>query len=229
MLSEGWSALRCVGSSVLVRIVYRERAAVTSLSQAWNRFGISHSHSIGWGGNRRLCELALIQSDQHVSVQHSLALCALPSSLSKIEGKMSRTHTWVTVCLQVDRNSPVGIRYLFVLWLFLWCNIISVCEDWPDVRHKSVVTLTIHWVLQCYCESRPSSLAHCHWQAVQPKGKHSWDSQSEGTHEWERKMYANELQSPDPKKVINICMTGQMTAYFHGNMLVSSEVSDGDG
>lgn len=36
-------------------------------------------------------------------------------------------------------------------------------------------------------------------------------------------------QSPDHREVINICMTGQMTAYFHGNMLVNSEMSGGDG
>lgn len=30
------------------------------------------------------------------------------------------------------------------------------------------------------------------------------------------------------KEVINICMTEKMTAYFHGNTLVSSEMSGGD-
>lgn len=37
------------------------------------------------------------------------------------------------------------------------------------------------------------------------------------------------LQSLDHREVINICMTGQMTAYFHGNVVVSSEMSGGDG
>lgn len=37
------------------------------------------------------------------------------------------------------------------------------------------------------------------------------------------------LQSLDHREVINICMTGQMTAYFHGNIVVSSEMSGGDG
>lgn len=36
-------------------------------------------------------------------------------------------------------------------------------------------------------------------------------------------------QSSDHREVINICMTGQMTAYFHGNMLISSAMSGGDG
>lgn len=35
-------------------------------------------------------------------------------------------------------------------------------------------------------------------------------------------------QPPDYREVINICMTGQRTAYFHVNILVSSEVSAGD-
>lgn len=36
-------------------------------------------------------------------------------------------------------------------------------------------------------------------------------------------------KSPVYKEVINICMTEQMTAYFHGNALVSPEMSGGDG
>lgn len=67
----GWSALRCGGRRVLVRLVYcREHAAVTLLSQAWNLSGTFLSPSREWVGNRGLCELVLIQSDQRVSVQH---------------------------------------------------------------------------------------------------------------------------------------------------------------
>lgn len=56
---------------MLVKVVYRrEQATVTLLSQAWNLSGTFLSPSREWGGNRGLCELLLIQSDQRVSVQH---------------------------------------------------------------------------------------------------------------------------------------------------------------
>lgn len=54
----------------------------------------------------------------------------------------------------------------------------------------------------------------------------------ESTHERGKRVCAacvERQQSPDRREVINICMTAQMTSYFHGNMLVSSEVSGGDG
>lgn len=56
---------------MLVKVVYRrEQATVTLLSQAWNLSGTFLSPTREWGGNRGLCELVLIQSDQRVSVQH---------------------------------------------------------------------------------------------------------------------------------------------------------------
>lgn len=43
-----------------------------------------------------------------------------------------------------------------------------------------------------------------------------------------KKRFVEKQKSPVHKEVINICMTEQMTAYFHGNTLVSSEMSGGD-
>lgn len=43
-----------------------------------------------------------------------------------------------------------------------------------------------------------------------------------------RFFFFEEDKSPVHKEVINICMTEQMTAYFHGNALVSPEMSAGD-
>lgn len=40
--------------------------------------------------------------------------------------------------------------------------------------------------------------------------------------------FFEEDKSPVHKEMINICMTEQMTAYFHGNALVSPEMSAGD-
>lgn len=49
-----------------------------------------------------------------------------------------------------------------------------------------------------------------------------WEYERESTHEKKRVCApcVEDQQSPAVRKVINICMTGRMTAYFHGNMLV---------
>lgn len=63
------------------------------------------------------------------------------------------------------------------------------------------------------------------------KSEEKKKKQSESAHQRgkEKKIFFfEEDKSPVHKEVINICMTEQMTAYFHGNALVSPEMSAGD-
>lgn len=71
---------------------------------------------------------------------------------------MSRTHTWVTAYIHVDRKSPVWIRYL---WPLLWGNIISFCEDWPDLCHKSAATLLQSITEYCSVTGKVDRLLLC--------------------------------------------------------------------
>lgn len=70
-VSVEYCILSFAASGVLARIVYWEHATVTSLSQAWNFSDTFPSPPREWGGNRRLCKLALIQSDQRANLQHN--------------------------------------------------------------------------------------------------------------------------------------------------------------
>lgn len=68
----------------------------------------------------------------------------------------------------------------------------------------------------------------CCWGLRVRKKKKQSESAHQRGKEKKKRFFFEEDKSPVHKEVINICMTEQMTAYFHGNTLVSPEMSAGD-
>lgn len=160
-----------------------------------------------------MCSLHLLKQDCRKYEQHTYLGNNMPAG--RLEQSRWTRHLFFCSVLQM----PIDHYDSFIAS-------VSVKLAWYTSQVKGLVVTIHQWLLPCYCESRLPSLCTAIDRLCSSDGMllRLWEWECT----WVKKGYVlHVLKSSNLQKhreVINICTTGQITAYFHSNTM-----SGGDG